>query len=71
MSRSNITGKQIRDDSVTGEDIDESTLVFSNLSDTGGVKIKNAIIKAPAIGAPTSAMKVKTSTRSYNLPDDY
>ena len=36
MSRSNIRGDQIKDDSLTGDQIDESTLVLKKLSDADG-----------------------------------
>ena len=36
MSRSQIRGGQIKDDSITGDDVDESTLVLNTLRDADG-----------------------------------
>ena len=36
MSRSQIRGGQIKDDSITGDDVDESTLVLNTLRDGDG-----------------------------------
>ena len=36
MSRSEIRGGQIKDDSVTGDDVDESTLIIQKLKDADG-----------------------------------
>ena len=36
MSRSGIRGEQVKDDSLTGDDVDESTLVLSTIKDADG-----------------------------------